>query len=272
MLAAILAGLFGLLIGSFLNACIFRFPRDITIWDPPRSFCPACEKTIAWYDNIPVLSYLLLRGKCRHCQYSIPLRYILVEMLCGIMYFLIVYRFGPTLLAAKLALFGSINLELIATDFEERILPDEFTKGGIVAGLVLAWFHHLPVTFSSLLVPMGSPLSVHSVVESALGAVFGYWACWFLAFLFRKVRVKDVMGMGDFKMAAMIGAFLGLTPMIFTVMVGSLVGTVVGLIIISLKKGEFGVYEMPFGSFLGIAAMGVAWMEAVQGMADAVVH
>ena len=161
MLAAILAGLFGLLIGSFLNACIFRFPRDITIWDPPRSFCPACEKTIAWYDNIPVLSFLLLRGKCRQCQYSIPIRYILVEILCGIMYFLIVYRFGPTLLAAKLALFGSINLELIATDFEERILPDEFTKGGIAAGLLLAWFHHLPVTFSSLVVPMATSLSIH---------------------------------------------------------------------------------------------------------------
>jgi len=272
MLAAILAGLFGLLIGSFLNACIFRFPRDITIWDPPRSFCPACEKTIAWYHNIPVFSYLFLRGKCRHCQYSIPLRYILVEILCGIMYFLIVYRFGPTLLAAKLALFGSINLELIATDFEERILPDEFTKGGIVAGLLLAWFHHLPVTFSSLIVPMGSSLPVHSVVESALGAVFGYWALWTVAWLFLKFRKKEGMAMGDFKMAAMIGAFLGLQPMLFAVMVGSLIGSVSGLVYIFWAKEDFGEYPLPFGSTLGIAAMGVAWLDSVQGMADAVVH
>lgn len=272
MLAAILAGLFGLLIGSFLNACIFRFPRDITIWDPPRSFCPACESTIAWYDNIPVLSYLLLRGKCRKCQYAIPIRYILVELLCGVMYFLIVYRFGPTLLAAKLALFGSINLELIATDFEERILPDEFTKGGIIAGLALAWFSLLPVAFSSLVVPMGSSLSIHSVVEAAIGAGFGYWSLWTVAWLFRKFRGKDGMGMGDFKMAAMIGAFLGLQPMLFSVMAGSLLGAVAGLLLMTLSKGVDRDYEMPFGSFMGIAAVGVAWMEAVRGLADAVVH
>jgi leader peptidase (prepilin peptidase) / N-methyltransferase len=272
MLAAILAGLFGLLIGSFLNACIFRFPRDITIWDPPRSFCPACETTIAWYDNIPVLSYLLLRGKCRRCQYSIPIRYILVELLCGIMYFLIVYRFGPTLLAAKLALFGSINLELIATDFEERILPDEFTKGGIIAGLALAWFSLLPAIFSSLIVPMGSSLSLHSVVESAIGAGFGYGSLWTIGFLYKKFRGVEGMGMGDFKMAAMIGAFLGLMPMLLALMIGSILGAVAGIAVISLSKAEAATYEVPFGSFMGIAAMGVAWMEAVRGLTDAVVH
>ena len=272
MLAAILAGLFGLLIGSFLNACIFRFPRDITISDPPRSFCPSCEATIAWYDNIPVLSYLLLRGKCRKCGYSIPFRYILVEILCGIMYFLIVYRFGPTLLAGKLALFGTINLELIATDFEERILPDEFTKGGLVAGLMLAWFSLLPVTFSSLVVPMDASLSLHSVVESALGAAFGYGALWSIAFIYRKVRGVEGMGMGDFKMAAMIGAFLGLMPMLLALTVGSVLGAVAGIVIITFSKAKASTYEVPFGSFMGIAALGVAWMEAVRGLADAVVH
>jgi leader peptidase (prepilin peptidase)/N-methyltransferase len=272
MLAAILAGLFGLLIGSFLNACIFRFPRDITIWNPPRSFCPSCEKTISWYDNIPVVSYLLLRGKCRHCRYAIPFRYFLVEILCGIMYFVIVYRFGPTLLAAKLALFGAVNLELVATDFEERILPDEFTKGGIIAGLLLAWFYHLPVTFSSLAVPMDASLAIHSVVESAIGAGFGYGSLWTIGFLYRKFRGREGMGMGDFKMAAMIGAFLGLMPMLFALMIGSMLGAAAGIVVIATSKEEAATYEVPFGSFLGIAAVGVAWMEAVRGAADAVVH
>jgi leader peptidase (prepilin peptidase)/N-methyltransferase len=272
MLAAILAGLFGLLIGSFLNACIFRFPRDILIWDPPRSFCPSCEATIAWYDNIPVLSYLLLRGKCRHCGFSIPIRYLLVELLCGIMYFLIVLRFGPTLLAAKLALFASINLELIATDFEERILPDEFTKGGVIAGVILSWFAWLPVTFTSLLIPVGSPMSWYSLAESVLGAAVGYGSLWFIGWLYQKFRGQEGMGMGDFKMAAMIGAFLGLMPMMMALMIGSILGAVGGLIVIAFSKAEAATYEVPFGSFMGIAAVAVAYLEAVRGAADAVVH
>ncbi len=272
MLAAILAGLFGLLIGSFLNACIFRFPRDITIWDPPRSFCPGCEATIAWYDNIPVLSFLLLRAKCRQCQYPIPIRYLLVELLCGIMYFVIVYWFGPTLISAKLALFGTINIELIATDFEERILPDEFTKGGTIAGLLFSCFLLLQPGFSFLFLPASAPLAAHSFAESALGAAFGYTSLWAVAFLYRKVRGQEGMGMGDFKMAAMIGAFLGLMPMLFSVMVGSILGAIVGVAYITLSKEDASTYEVPFGSFLGIAAFGVAVMEALRGAADAVVH
>jgi leader peptidase (prepilin peptidase)/N-methyltransferase len=272
MLEAILAGLFGLLIGSFLNACIFRFPRDITIWDPPRSFCPSCEKSIAWYDNIPVLSFLLLRGKCRSCVYSIPIRYLVVELLCGIMYFLIVQRFGLSLIAAKLALFAAINLQLIATDFEERILPDEFTLGGVIVGLPLAWFALLPVTFSSLVVPMGTSFSVYSVVESAIGAAFGYGSLWTIGTLYQKFRGREGMGMGDYKMAAMMGAFLGLMPMLFALMIGSVLGAVAGLAVILLTKEDAATYEVPFGSFMGIAALAVAYMEAVQGLADAVVH
>lgn len=272
MLAAILAGLFGLLIGSFLNACIYRFPRDITLWDPPRSFCPECEKTIAWYDNIPVVSYLLLRGQCRNCGFRIPVRYVLVEILCGIMYFVIVLRFGPTLLAGKLALFAAINLELIASDFEERILPDEFTKGGTLAGLLFAWFALLPVTFSSILVPFDSSHALHSIVESALGAAFGYGSLWLIGMLYLKFRGHEGMGMGDYKMAAMIGAFLGMMPMLFALMIGSVLGSVVGILYIWLSKKEAATYEVPFGSFMGIAALGVAWMEAVREVTDAVVH
>lgn len=272
MLAALLAGLFGLLIGSFLNACVFRFPRDITLWDPPRSFCPHCERTIAWYDNIPVLSYLVLRGKCRACQAGIPLRYLWVEVACGAMFFGIVYWFGPTLTAAKLALFGAINLELVASDFEERILPDEFTLGGTLAGLVFAWFLWLPAGFSTLVVPNGMPLNVHSVVESALGAGFGYGSLSTIGYLYRRFRGQEGMGMGDYKMAAMIGAFLGLMPMLFALMIGSVLGAVGGLIYIFVAKEDAATYEVPFGSFLGMAAFGVGWMEAAREAAEAVVH
>lgn len=272
MLAAILAGLFGLLTGSFLNACVYRLPRDITLWDPPRSFCPHCEARIAWYDNIPVLSYLLLRGKCRRCGAPILLRYLWVEVLCGVMFFSIVYRFGLTLPAAKLALFGAINLELIASDFEERILPDEFTLGGTLAGIVFAWFVWLPAGFSTLVVPMGMPLHVHSVAEAALGAAFGYGSLSVIGSLYRRFRGQEGMGMGDYKMAAMIGAFLGLMPMLLALMVGSVLGAVGGVLYILLAKKDAATYEVPFGSALGAGAFAVAWMEAVRGAAEAVVH
>lgn len=272
MISALLAALAGLLIGSFLNACIYRFPRDITIWNPPRSFCPACEKTIAWYDNIPLLSYLLLRGKCRQCGFSIPIRYFAVELLCGIMYFIIVYRFGLTLQSAKLALFAAINLQLMATDFEERILPDEFTKGGVLVGLLLSWFFPLQAGFSTLFLPAGSSAALHSLLESALGAGFGYGALWTMATLYTKFRGREGMGMGDFKMAAMIGAFLGMMPMLFAVMVGSILGSVFGLVYILFSKAEAETYELPFGSFMGLAALGVGWSEALRQAADAVVH
>jgi leader peptidase (prepilin peptidase)/N-methyltransferase len=263
MLAALLAGLFGLIIGSFLNACIFRFPRDITIWDPPRSFCPECEHTIAWYDNIPALSYLLLRGRCRHCRAPIPIRYLVVELLCGAMFFAIVKWLGLTPEAAKMCLFAAINLQLAATDFEERILPDEFTLGGTLAGLALAWFVPLPPMFSVLLVPAGSSPGLYSLVESALGAAIGYGSLWTIAAVYQRLRGHEGMGMGDFKMAAMVGAFLGLMPMMLTLMAGSIIGSIAGLAAIFIGKKEAATYEIPFGSFMAIAALGVAVFEAV---------
>lgn len=272
MLAALLAGLAGLLVGSFLNACIYRLPRDITLWNPPRSFCPHCETTLAWYDNIPLLSWLFLGGKCRSCRAPIGVRYFLVELLCGIMYFVIVHQFGLTLTALKLAIFGAINLELIATDVEERILPDEFTKSGIGIGLILAWFVPLSYGLSALFVPAGSSDSVYSLVEAAFAASFGYGALRLLAYLYERYRGQEGMGMGDFKMAGMLGAFLGLIPMMQALMIGSIAGTVLGMIYIRLTGKDPATYELPFGSFLGFGALVVAWMEALRGVSDAVVH
>jgi leader peptidase (prepilin peptidase)/N-methyltransferase len=138
MMEAILAGAFGLLIGSFLNVCIYRMPRDISVLRPARSFCPECEKQIAWYDNIPVISWIVLGGKCRACGTRIPLRYPLVELTTGLVYFFGVWYWGATPAAAKFLLFFTALIALVATDLEDRILPDEFTLGGTVAGIVVA--------------------------------------------------------------------------------------------------------------------------------------
>ncbi|HEY2842277.1 MAG TPA: prepilin peptidase, partial [Bryobacteraceae bacterium] len=134
---AVLAFLAGLLIGSFLNVCVYRLPRDLSVVHP-RSHCPVCEKQIAWYDNIPVVSYGLLGGHCRHCKAAIPLRYLIVELATGASFALCVAILGPTLAALKWSIFSAILITLTATDLEERILPDEFTLGGAVVGIVLA--------------------------------------------------------------------------------------------------------------------------------------
>src|SRR5580704_17347300 len=123
MIEALLALLFGLLIGSFLNVCIYRWPRDLSVVRP-RSHCPSCGKMIAWYDNVPVLSFLLLRGRCRHCQARIPLRYPVVELATGLAFALCIAAFGVTLLTVKYAILSAILITLIATDFEEHFLPD----------------------------------------------------------------------------------------------------------------------------------------------------
>ena len=139
MLEAFFAFAFGLLIGSFLNVCVYRLPRDLSVVRP-RSYCPACEHPIAWYDNVPLVSYAILRGACRHCKAGIPARYPIVEVLTGVLFFVYVLRMGPTPAAAKYCLLGALLVGLLFSDLEERILPDEFTLGGTVAGLALSFF------------------------------------------------------------------------------------------------------------------------------------
>ncbi len=253
----------GLLIGSFLNVCIFRLPRDLSVVSPARSFCPGCEQTIPWYDNIPLVSFALLGGKSRCCKESIPLRYPFVELATAVAFGFSVWMFGWTPKALKMCLFSAIMIDLIATDFEERILPDEFTLGGTVLGLVLSWFIFLEIDVASLLfylVGMEDPSEqVYSLTESALGAAIGSGLLWLVAWTFEKIRKKEGMGMGDIKMMALIGAFLGLRPALFSFFLASVVGSVLGILFIWLAKKEAGTYELPFGSFLGAAALFMAF-------------
>ena len=264
MIEIVLALLAGLLIGSFLNVCIYRLPRDLSVAKPARSFCPGCETTIAWYDNIPLVSFALLGGKSRCCKQQIPWRYPVVELATGTLFALSVAMFGVTFLALKYALFSAIMVDLTATDFEERILPDEFTLGGTLVGLVLAWFVPLPDgVMSMVLLFQGLEVSPQalSLIEAAFAGLFCAGLLWGVAWIFEKVRHKEGMGLGDIKMMLLIGAFLGLEASLFTFFVASLVGSLAGAAFIWLAKKEAATYELPFGSFLGAVAIAVAfWM------------
>jgi len=284
-----LAFLAGLLIGSFLNVCIFRLPRDLSVAMPSRSFCPNCaeqkfdaldqqqaegkqssfddpaacarvfrDSGIAWYDNIPLVSYLILRGRCRKCGMRIPPRYPLVELLTGAVFAYAVIKFGLTPLALKYAVFSAILVTLIVSDAEERILPDEFTKGGIVLGLIFAYFIPTEPLFASFFIPRNWPMGIANVADSALGALVPAGAIRLVAFIYEKVRQKEGMGLGDVKMIAMVGAFLGLRWAIGTLVLASLAGAVLGFAYIKLAKKDTATYELPFGSFIGAAA----WMVA----------
>ena len=258
MLEALLAGVLGLIIGSFLNVCVYRMPRDLSVIRPARSFCPGCETTIPWYDNIPVLSYLWLGAKCRKCRTGISLRYPIVEFVTGALFFGIVAWFGPKPLALKLCVFAAIQVALIAMDFEERILADEFTVGGLLVGLVFAWFVPMPPTILALFFPESVDRRYIWLGESILGATMLSSVLFSIGFLYEKLRGREGLGFGDVKMVGMIGAFLGLPAALLTVVVGSILGTLSGVVYILLTKKEMSTYELPFGSFLGLAALLVA--------------
>lgn len=260
IIESVFALIAGLLIGSFLNVCIYRMPRDLSVVQP-RSFCPACEHPIAWYDNVPILSYFLLRRRCRHCGTLIPVRYLIVECLTAALFFAVVTSLGPTAVAAKLCLLMALLVGLTFADLEERILPDEFTLGGTAVGLVLAWF--IPVDdfiahaiFSLERIDLNPRWM--SVGESLLGALVPAGFLWLGGLLFEKVRHKEGLGLGDVKMVAMIGAFLGLKATLLTLIVGSIAGSVIGLIYIHVTKKDASSYQLPMGTFLGFAGIFVA--------------
>ena len=255
---AMLAALFGLLIGSFLNVCIFRLPYDLTPVNPPRSFCPKCENQIAWYDNVPLLSFLLLGGRCRNCRERISLRYPLVELLTALFFFVAVYKKGVSWEAIKLCTFAAICIDLIFTDFEERILPDEFTYGGALVGFLFAFKIPLQPMFG-LFFPGETRQWILSPMEALMSGLFCSSLLWLAGALYKKFRKQDGMGLGDVKMVGMIGTFFGLMPALFVLLVGNILGSVVGLLFIFFAKKEAATYEIPLGSFLGIAALWVSF-------------
>lgn len=260
MLEALIALVAGLLVGSFLNVCIYRLPRDLSVVRP-RSYCPACQTPISWQDNIPVFGYLWLRGRCRHCRAQIPARYPAVELLTGAVFFFIALPLGFSLAAFKLCLFGALLIGLAFSDLEQRILPDEMTLGGAAAGLALAALEPFDFTLVQLFLPDWGPRSL-SVLEALLGAFLGAGLLWFTGAVYRRVRGREGLGFGDVKMVAMIGSFLGLRGALQTLIFGSILGSVIGLVYIRAARKDYATYELPFGTFLAFTALALALLQS----------
>jgi leader peptidase (prepilin peptidase) / N-methyltransferase len=273
--------LFGLLFGSFSNVCIYRLPRELSVVSP-RSFCPGCSAPIAAYDNIPVLSWIILRGKCRNCGARISPRYAVVEFLTGALFLLSYFAAGSIEEAIKLCVLSFLLIGLIFTDAETKLLPDLLTKPGIVLGLVF-----------SLVVPVEGPAQlllraianwrVLSLLNSLAGAILGSAFILGIALFYEALRGVEGMGRGDVKLMAMIGAFLGVKQTLLVLLLGSFIGSVFGLLLILrvwLKRlarrrrrmpaepaGQarrrawqsatliYRNFEIPFGVFLGTAAL-----------------
>lgn len=235
------ATLVGGCIGSFLNVCIYRLPAGESVV-APRSRCPGCETPIAWYDNLPVLSYLLLRGRCRVCATRISAQYPLVELVTAAIWVAAVARHGLAWPALTMAVFFTLLLGIALTDARTYIIPNEFSIGGTVLGLLLA------------IAPGGVTL-----VQSAIGAAVGFGVVYASGFLGELWLKKPAMGGGDVKMMAMVGAFLGPLGAVLTLFIGALVGSIIFLPI-SLKTEKL----VPFGIFLAIGA-GIAegWGEMI---------
>jgi leader peptidase (prepilin peptidase)/N-methyltransferase len=262
LIEALLAALAGLLIGSFLNVCIYRLPRDLSVVRP-RSYCPRCEAPIAWFDNIPLLSFLLLRARCRKCRERIPIRYPIVELLTAAAFFCSIWFLGLSAAGAKFCVYGAIQIALLFSDLEERILPDEFTLGGAAAGVLLAAFAPMDVGLFGLLFHSVDHPRLISMGEAVFSAAICGGMLWVVGALYQKLRHREGLGLGDVKMVAMIGAFLGLQGALLVVIAGSVLGSVVGLLYIWLSGKDASTYELPFGSFLALAALVVGFVTHV---------
>jgi leader peptidase (prepilin peptidase)/N-methyltransferase len=235
--------IFGSIIGSFLNVCIYRIPRDQSIvW--PSSRCPSCGAPIRAWDNIPILSFLLLGGKCRNCKAKISFRYPLVEALNALSYIVLLWRFGPEWAFLVYAVFCSALIVITFIDLDFQIIPDRITLPGIPAGLLAGSFL-LPDPFLR-----AEPLGWKG---SLIGAVSGFLFYYFVAVAGEKIFKKEAMGGGDIKLMAMVGAFLGWKGIILTTFLGSLFGSVIGIFMILFRGREKGSL-IPFGPFLALGS------------------
>ncbi len=257
VLIAIFVSLFGLIIGSFLNVCIVRIPGGKSIV-MPASACTKCGAAIRPYDNIPVISYLVLGGKCRKCKNPISAMYPAVELLTGLLFLGCYEVFGLSAEALKWSIFSAIMVVLVFTDLRERILPDLVNYTGFGLGLVLSFFTNpIDGTASAIakrLFEFPPPAPVLSFADALLGAAAGSGLLWLVSEVYFRLRGREGMGLGDVKMMLMAGAFLGLKRTLLTIFAGSILGSVLGVaVILARRKGSD--YELPFGTFLGMAAL-----------------
>ena len=288
VIAGIFFFLFGMVIGSFLNVCITRIPEDISIVTP-GSRCPKCGTAIKFYDNVPVFAWLWLRGKCRACGAPISVMYPLVELATGLLFVAAFFEYGVTQGTVKWLFFTCLIIVLTITDLRVRLLPDLMTWPGFAAGLVFSTFvppnEGFARTLSWRLLHQPLQPNVAGLIDGILGAAFGGFLLWGLATGYKLVRKREGMGMGDVKMMVMIGAFLGLRGTFWTILLGSLLGSVIGLsVVVALYLGGWqrklaergsrrglgtvsalrwaiaSQYQLPLGTFLGIGALAFVYL------------
>jgi leader peptidase (prepilin peptidase) / N-methyltransferase len=277
----------GLAFGSFLNVCIYRLPLGLSVVKP-RSACPQCKHPIALYHNIPVLSWLILGGRCRHCKARISPRYLAIELLAGALFLACYWFFGPTLSTLKYCTFAFLLLGLIFTDAETKLLPDKMTLPGLALGLVFSLLVPVNDLASQFLpgmvnLPFSGELSMRmvSLVDSLLGAAVGASFIYGVGAIYLRWRGTEGMGFGDVKLMAMVGAFLGMKLTVFTIFTASIAGSLFGLttvLVVWLKRTHrfmkrlanaqaarrrgwqsaqmvYRYYQLPFGVFLGSMAL-----------------
>jgi leader peptidase (prepilin peptidase)/N-methyltransferase len=230
------AFVFGAVVGSFLNVCICRMPNNESVVSPP-SHCTKCDYVIRWYDNIPILSYLFLRGRCRRCGDRISIQYPLVELINGALALALFLRFGPGFSFAVLFLFCSALVVVTFIDLEHQIIPDSITLPGIVIGFAVSFF-----------IPQLGWLN------SLIGIVAGGGSLLLIAYGYEFLTKKDGMGGGDVKLLAMMGAFFGWKAILFIIFAASLVGSVIGISVMLAQKKDSSL-AIPFGPFLASAAV-----------------
>jgi leader peptidase (prepilin peptidase)/N-methyltransferase len=234
-MALVLAGLFGLVIGSFLNVCIYRLPRDQSVaW--PASRCTTCGRELSWYENVPVVSYLALRARCRTCGERISPMYPIIEMATAGIFVGALAWYGATPLFAVRLVFACAMLVLFVIDLQHQILPNEITLPGIAIGLAA----------SAFLEP--------GLRDAIIGAAAGAGILWLIAWGYERIRHQEGLGFGDVKMLAMIGAFLGWRSMLLTLVIASFLGSIVGVSLMASGRGDLGS-KLPFGTFLALAAI-----------------
>jgi leader peptidase (prepilin peptidase)/N-methyltransferase len=234
-LALVGLAILGLAVGSFLNVCIHRLPRKGSIVQPPSS-CPTCGYVLRWLDNIPVVSYMVLGGRCRKCRTPISIRYPIVEIVTMAIFLLHYVVFGADVILVPRLLFACVLVVLFAIDLEHHLLPNVITLPGIVVGLAF-----------STMVPPG-------IVDAVIGTVLGGGILWLIGEAYYRYSGVEGMGGGDVKMLAMIGAFLGWKLVILTLVFSSFAGALVGLLVIAIRRGGM-KYALPYGTFLSLAAL-----------------
>ena len=242
MMEIILAILLGLILGSFMNVLIYRLPRGISIINPP-SCCPVCKRKIPFYDNIPVISFVILKGKCRNCGHGISLQYPIVEIIFAVVLLCLVVKFGLSKNFIYFSIFSFFALSasfcdiytLLDEKFETGVIPDSLNYIGIITGLLLSYFLH------------------NSLIPSLIGALIGFLLLYIPNGIYKTFKKIDGIGGGDMKLLALVGAFLGYKLILFVLLIGSFTGAIVGIFVIIFTKNRY--FPIPFGPFITLGGL-----------------